>query len=119
AKDRDAVVEGLQNAELKLAEERSQWDHLRTLAEERYHAEPKLVDNSVAFDLAQAPMLLEEQQEGWMFLGDEEKLSVLDTHLKALRDKESRYGEVNLTAINEFDEVQKRYVFLMQQRTDL
>ena len=31
----------------------------------------------------------------------------------------TRYGEVNLTAIHEFDEVQKRYDFLMEQRLDL
>jgi chromosome segregation protein len=36
-----------------------------------------------------------------------------------LRDKLKRIGEVNLSAIHEYDEVIKRYEFLSQQHTDL
>jgi chromosome segregation protein len=42
-----------------------------------------------------------------------------DTELKDLRDKLSKIGEVNLSAINEFSETQERYNFLTQQHTDL
>src|SRR3989338_6854179 len=44
---------------------------------------------------------------------------LLEDHLKAIREKIQRYGEVNLTAIQEFEEVQKRYDFLAEQRNDL
>lgn len=42
-----------------------------------------------------------------------------DIELKELRDKLSKIGEVNLSAINEFSETQERYNFLTQQHTDL
>lgn len=39
--------------------------------------------------------------------------------LKDLRDKLSKIGEVNLSAITEFSETQERYTFLSQQHADL
>lgn len=42
-----------------------------------------------------------------------------DADLKDLREKLSKIGEVNLSAINEFSETQERYQFLTQQHTDL
>jgi len=39
--------------------------------------------------------------------------------LKDLRDKIGRIGDVNLSAIEEYDEVAKRYEFLSKQQTDL
>jgi chromosome segregation protein len=39
--------------------------------------------------------------------------------LKDLREKISRIGDVNLSAIEEYDEVAKRYEFLSQQQNDL
>ncbi len=42
-----------------------------------------------------------------------------DAELKDLRDKLSKIGEVNLSAINEYSETQERYAFLTQQHTDL
>lgn len=42
-----------------------------------------------------------------------------DAELKDLRDKLSKIGEVNLSAITEFSETQERYNFLTQQHTDL
>ena len=50
---------------------------------------------------------------------ENEKKPLLEEYLKNIREKVSRYGEVNLTAIHEFDEVQKRYDFLMTQKNDL
>lgn len=42
-----------------------------------------------------------------------------DLELKDLREKLSKIGEVNLSAISEFSETQERYNFLTQQHTDL
>lgn len=39
--------------------------------------------------------------------------------LKDLREKISKIGEVNLSAIEEYEETAKRYEFLLQQQTDL
>jgi chromosome segregation protein len=42
-----------------------------------------------------------------------------EAELKELRDKLSKIGEVNLSAIEEYDETAKRYEFLTQQQADL
>lgn len=42
-----------------------------------------------------------------------------ETELKDLRDKLSKIGEVNLSAIEEYEDTAKRYEFLSQQQTDL
>jgi chromosome segregation protein len=42
-----------------------------------------------------------------------------EVQLKELKDKINKIGEVNLSAINEYDETAKRYEFLIQQQTDL
>jgi chromosome segregation protein len=42
-----------------------------------------------------------------------------ESELKELRDKLSKIGEVNLSAIEEYDETAKRYEFLTQQQADL
>ena len=42
-----------------------------------------------------------------------------EASLKDLRDKVARIGDVNLSAIEEYDEVAKRYEFLSQQQNDL
>lgn len=43
----------------------------------------------------------------------------VDVELKDLKDKLSKIGEVNLSAITEFSETQERYAFLTQQHNDL
>ena len=42
-----------------------------------------------------------------------------DVELKDLREKLSKIGEVNLSAISEYSETQERYAFLTQQHADL
>jgi len=42
-----------------------------------------------------------------------------ESELKDLREKLGRIGEVNLSAIEEFEDTKKRYEFLTQQQTDL
>jgi chromosome segregation protein len=46
-------------------------------------------------------------------------VSEAETQLKDLREKLGKIGEVNLSAIEEYDETAKRYEFLVQQQTDL
>ncbi|MFA5100773.1 MAG: AAA family ATPase, partial [Candidatus Omnitrophota bacterium] len=45
--------------------------------------------------------------------------NVLNEEVSKLKDKLSSYGTVNLVAIEEYDELKKRYDFLTQQQTDL
>jgi len=53
------------------------------------------------------------------FIEREGDLTQAETQLKELRDKVAKIGEVNLSAIEEYDEVAKRYEFLSQQQADL
>ncbi|MFA5116686.1 MAG: AAA family ATPase, partial [Candidatus Omnitrophota bacterium] len=46
-------------------------------------------------------------------------LDAIITQVEALKDKLNSYGTVNLVAIEEYDELKKRYDFLTQQQTDL
>ena len=43
----------------------------------------------------------------------------ISADIQALKDKLDSYGTVNLVAIEEYDELKKRYDFLIQQQTDL
>ncbi len=45
--------------------------------------------------------------------------SQAESQLKELRDKLGKIGEVNLSAIEEYEETAKRYEFLVQQQADL
>lgn len=45
--------------------------------------------------------------------------NVLSEEIKRLKDKIDSYGSVNLVAIEEYDELKKRYDFLTQQQSDL
>jgi len=56
------------------------------------------------------------------FLPDMEEevdLDNMNANLQRLRDRVARIGEVNLTAIEEYEEQQQRYDFLTSQRDDL
>jgi len=53
------------------------------------------------------------------YIGRDSDVNAANDDLKELRDKLSKIGEVNLTAIDEYSETAKRYEFLSQQQTDL
>ena len=53
------------------------------------------------------------------YIGREGDTAEAETELKELRDKLSKIGEVNLSAIEEYEETSKRYEFLVQQQADL
>lgn len=53
------------------------------------------------------------------YLGKEGDPVAAESELKELRDKLAKIGEVNLSAIEEYEETAKRYEFLVQQQADL
>lgn len=118
-KSRDAVLDRLREVEIKLGQETSRRDALLQRADERYQLVLAPVDAAEEFAPEKAPLFFEAVPIDWTQASAEEKRILLSEHAKALREKVSRYGEVNLTAIQEFDEVQKRYDFLVAQRHDL
>ncbi len=52
-------------------------------------------------------------------LNSQGDISTAEAELKDLKEKIAKIGEVNLSAIEEYDETAKRYEFLVQQQTDL
>jgi chromosome segregation protein len=116
---RDEVLAEAQELEIKLAHEQSTYEHLVSISNERYQREASPLDEAASIDLTGLPFFVEQLSVEWAPLPEHEKKGLLEEHLKNLREKVSRYGEVNLTAIQEFEEIQTRYDFLMAQKTDL
>ena len=118
-KSRETVIQQIQELELKISQEQSSFEHLCGISVERYQREPVPFDESVQIEIDKLPLFQEQLNLNWALLLENEKKALLEEYLKNIREKVSRYGEVNLTAIQEFDDVQKRYDFLMTQKTDL
>lgn len=118
-KRREEVLSHIQDLEIKITHEQSSFDQLCSISNERYLREPTPFDESVQIELEKLPIFVEGLSLEWAPLPEMEKKALLEEHLKNIREKISRYGEVNLTAIQEFDEIQKRFDFLMEQKTDL
>ncbi len=116
---RDKVARELQETEIALAQEESNLQRLRSIAEERYQALPAALDETALIDLEKLPLFAETLDISWDSLSGTEREKLLQEHVKSVRDKIGRYGEVNLTAIQEFEEVEKRYGFLQEQKADL
>jgi chromosome segregation protein len=116
---RDKVARELQDTEIGLAQAQSSLERLQALAEERYQAMPAALDETALIDLEKLPLFAADLDMSWDSLSGTDREKLLQNHVKAVRDKVGRYGEVNLTAIQEFDEVEKRYAFLQEQKADL
>lgn len=118
-KRRDDIVAEFQDTELKAAQETASLDQIRGIAMERYQKDASPLDEAATIDIEQLPLFSSSLEVGWNELNDRDRETLLREHLNSLKEKITRYGEVNLTAIQEFDEIQKRYDFLMEQKTDL
>lgn len=118
-KRREAIFAEIQDVEIKVAHEQSQLEQIKGISNERYHCDPNPIDHSVQIELEKLPLFVETLNVEWASLGDSDRCGLLEEHLKNMKEKIARYGEVNLTAIQEFDDIQKRYDFLMEQKTDL
>ncbi len=116
---RDTVARELQDTEIALAQSESNLTRLKEIAEERYQALPSALDETALIDLEKLPLFAESLDISWDALSGTDREKLLTEHLKSVREKISRYGEVNLTAIQEFEEVEKRYAFLQEQKADL
>ncbi|MFN7903673.1 MAG: chromosome segregation protein SMC, partial [Pseudobdellovibrionaceae bacterium] len=89
----------MNDAQLKLEQARMKEQYLIDQVREKY-----MLDLSICFET---------------HLQTERDETEAEAQLKDLKEKISRIGEVNLSAIQEYDEVSKRYEFLSQQYNDL
>ncbi|MBW1896241.1 MAG: chromosome segregation protein SMC, partial [Deltaproteobacteria bacterium] len=89
----------IQALELKQSERRIRCDHIATGIQEKYHH--------------QLDALLREQET------EVPPIEETERHLTKLKEKIARIGDVNLTAIEEYEGLSERYTLLTQQRDDL
>ncbi len=118
-KTREEVMDKLQETELALHQALSDAEHLRVAADERYQMQVVALDEHAKIDTAKLPLFVQELQVTFELLLPAEQLTLLEEYLTNVKAKVARYGEVNLTAITEFDEIQGRFDFLSTQKTDL
>jgi chromosome segregation protein len=100
--EREKTQEKKRFLELDLAEKRMKRDNITGKVQERYHI-------SVAALRAQ-----HAQQSDFQMPFDE-----METELEQLRSKIANIGDVNLSAIKEYEALKERYDFLNTQRDDL
>ncbi len=87
-------------SEMRKQETQLRLEHIKVQVLEKYH-----------LDLA-------ESAEGRAHSAEFDE-TLIESEIKELRDKLSRIGEVNLSAIEEFKSISERYQFLSQQQNDL
>jgi chromosome segregation protein len=118
-KRRENIFSEIQDLEIQMTHAQSLLEQLKGISNERYHCDPQPIDESVQIELEKLPLFVETLNVEWTALGDSDRSVLLEEHLKSMKEKIARYGEVNLTAIQEFDDIQKRYDFLIEQKSDL
>ncbi|MEZ4749719.1 MAG: hypothetical protein R3B54_03555 [Bdellovibrionota bacterium] len=117
--ERSAAADRIQEVEIRLAHEESNFEHQKNISLERYNQQASPQDEAAQLNLEEVPLFQGQVKDEWLSLPTEEKDALMEEHVENLRAKVGRYGEVNLTAINEFEEVQKRHDFLTTQKSDL
>ncbi|MBI1859376.1 MAG: chromosome segregation protein SMC [Deltaproteobacteria bacterium] len=119
ASDRNSVQEEFQGLELDLQQRESDRAHLQSISQERYHRDATPISEFIIIPLERIPLLGEQLSSDWLSMEGDDRERLLDEHLNNLRQKIERYGEVNLTAIQEFEEIERRFGFLNKQKEDL
>lgn len=90
-----------------------------TMNEARLQMEQAKMKESYLADQVRERYIIELSEVAERYRDREGDLKAAEAQLKDLRDKISRIGDVNLSAIEEYDEVAKRYEFLSKQQQDL
>lgn len=105
-------------------------EQVQNLQRSRNERQHKMNDAQLKFEQAKMKeqYLIDQVRERYMLnlpdiyeqhLNREGEPSEAEAQLKELRDKIAKIGEVNLSAIEEYEDTAKRYEFLVQQQNDL
>ncbi len=129
--DRRLKLAQLKNEYEVLAQQvRSQDEKLGHLSLEKNTVKNRINEFQLKYEQSRmkAQYLIDQVREKYMLelpevferhLNPERDLGSAETELKDLRDRLGRMGDVNLAAIEEFEETKNRYEFLTKQQTDL
>lgn len=105
-KEKESLQATVQELELEHQRLKFEVEELAQIVQERYHISLQEIIAAVK------PEDLER-------LEDQTILGSLEVDAKELRDKIEKFGEVNLLAISEFEEINQRLQFMSKQREDL
>lgn len=103
---RDSAQKQLQEMELEHQRLRYEVEELAQLVEVRYH-------------ISLQDILAQVTEKDLERLEDATILGALEVEAKELRERVEKFGEVNLMAITEFEEINRRLQFMTAQREDL
>ncbi len=137
----EQIIQQAQHAEERSSELRNEFteisnEHMkkqqRVLEIQRIRNEKQAQVNEMRFKIEQIQMklqyLVDQMRERYMldlaiksqeYIERECDVAATELEVQELKDKIKKIGEVNLSAIQEYDDIQKRYEFLVQQEADL
>lgn len=105
--EKEKLAESVQELELERSNLKHQAEELSHILFERYQ-----IELSEALEQASA-------EEVEKLTQDEIQLGKASEEAQVLRDRLAKFGDVNLLALKEFDEIKERLSFMNQQREDL
>jgi len=111
---KDHLQKQLQELELERQNLKFQVEELSQIVHERYQL-------SLAEFIQSLPVQTEDEEldGGQLQSSGGVDLASLEERSKLLRDRIARFGDVNLVALQEFEEIKKRLEFMTHQKTDL
>lgn len=137
----EKIIQQAQDAEQASSQSRNEFteisnEHMRkqqrVLEIQRIRNEKQALVNEMRFKIEQTQMklqyLVDQMRERYMldlavksqeYIERECDVEATEREVNDLKDKIKKIGEVNLSAIQEYDDIQKRYEFLVQQENDL
>lgn len=137
----EELIRQIEDAKLMVSQTRDQYEQLHSAFLDRQRrvsmamaeqSQMQMKISELRLSLEQAKMkesyLIEQIRERYMleltekyqaYLSRGDELTEAEVKLKDLKDKIARIGDVNLSAIEEYDRVKERYEFLSKQQEDL
>ena len=116
----EEVAQESRENEMKLSELRRRQNELKGIMNEaQLKAEQASLKETYILDQIRERYMIELAAVVEQYANAPENPEEARLELEDLRDKIKKIGEVNLSAIEEFEEVSKRYEFLNQQQEDL
>ncbi len=106
-------------SEISLTQARSEWQSKKALGFERYNKDIPQINETEKINLDALPNFTKKIEVTFELLLPDEKVIVLENYAEETRKALSHYTDVNISSIDEFEEVEKRHSFLMAQKTDL
>lgn len=100
---REETLEKIRYLELEQSQRQMKQENITKRLEEKYHSGLEKLRAGIGEDLLDEDLGIEE----------------LEREVETVREAISKIGEVNLAAINEYEELKQRHEFLMSQREDL